>query len=329
MQNNRSFLVAMVAFVLFSSTVWAQELTKMRIGWQVPWATQGQIVQILKHSSILEKNGIQAEFIGRTYGPMLNELAIAGEVDVILTADQPAAALFSKKKGWIGIGRLMYNRTSTYVSPESAIKSLSDLKGKTIGIPIGAAAERVTYEALERVGIDPKKDVKVINLGIMEQGPIVMGAKDKANWTSVDALSGFDPTPAIFEAMGLIRVLDVGKVCSLVLMNQEILKKDPLIAIKMMQSIKDAYDFYRQNVSQANEWFMAEAQLKTANQEACNIAASIEPNVSVHSRDEIKVTFSEDDFILMQKGADFLAQKLNERVDMRQYVTNEFVSRIN
>ncbi len=329
MQSNRVFLVAMAVFVLFTSTVWAQELTKVRIGWQVPWATQGQIVQILKHSGILEKNGIQAEFIGRTYGPMLNELAIAGEVDVILTADQPAAALFSKKKGWIGIGRLMYNRTSTYVPPESAIRSLSDLKGKTIGIPIGAAAERVTYEALERVGIDPKKDVKVINLGIMEQGPIVMGTKDKTNWTSVDALSGFDPTPAIFEATGLIRVLDVGKVCSLVLMNQKLLERDSEIATKLMQSIKDAYDFYRQNVFQANEWFMAEAQLKTANQEACNIAASIEPNVSAYSRDEIKVTFSEDDFTLMQKGADFLAQKLNEHVDMRQYVTNEFVSKIN
>ncbi len=329
MQNNRFFLVAMVAFVLFASTVWAQELTKVRIGWQVPWATQGQIVQILKHSSILEKNGIQAEFIGRTYGPVLNELAIAGEVDMILTADQPAAALFSKKKGWIGIGRLMYNRTLTYVPPKSDIKKLSDLRGKTIGIPIGAAAERVTYEALERVGIDPRRDVRVINLGIMEQGPIVLGSKDRTNWTSVDALSGFDPTPAIFESMGLIRVLEVGKVCSLVLMNQEILKKDPLIAIKVMQSIKDAYDFYRQNVFQSNEWFMAEAQLKTANQEACNIAASVEPNVSAHSRSEINVTFSEDDFILMQKGADFISQKLNERVDMRQYVTNKFASKVN
>jgi ABC-type nitrate/sulfonate/bicarbonate transport system substrate-binding protein len=321
-------LMAMVVFVLLMDASWAQERTKVRIGWQVPWATQGQIVQILKHTDILEKNGIQAEFIGRIYGPMLNELAIAGEVDVILTADQPAATLFSKKKGWIGIGRLMYNRTSTYVPPESTIKSMSDLKGKVIGLPVGAAAERVTYEALEKVGIDPKKDVKIINLGIMEQGPIVIGSKDKAAWPSVDALSGFDPTPAIFESKGLIRVLDVGKVCSLVLMNRDLLNKDKMVATKMMQSIKDAYDFYRQNVSQANEWFMEEAQLKTANQEACNIASSIEPNVSVRSRDEIRVTFNEDDFLLMQKGADFIAQKLNEHVDMKQFVTNEFASKV-
>jgi ABC-type nitrate/sulfonate/bicarbonate transport system substrate-binding protein len=323
MKSARAFLAIMAFLLLSLNTAHAQELTKVRIGWQVPWATQGQLVQILKHTDILAKNGIKAEFIGRIYGPMLNELAMAGEVDVVLTADQPAAALFSKKKGWIGIGRLMYNRTLTYVPPKSAIRSMADLRGKTIGVPIGAAAERVTYEALGRVGITPK-DVHVVNLGIMEQGPIVLGSKDRISWTSVDALSGFDPIPAIFESMGLIRVLDVGKVCSLVLMNQSLLGKDPLVATRIMQSVKDAYDFYRQNVFQANEWFMAEAQLKSSNQKACNIAASIEPNVTAHSRDEIRVTFTEDDFVLMQKGADFLAPKLNELINMRQYVTNEF-----
>ena len=61
----------------------AEELTKVRIGWQIPWATQGQLVQILKHTDILKKNGLEAEFIGRTYGPVLNELAMADELSDI------------------------------------------------------------------------------------------------------------------------------------------------------------------------------------------------------------------------------------------------------
>ena len=97
----------------FATNAMAQTSTKLRIGWQIPWATQGQIVQIWKHTDILKKNGIEAEFVGKTFGPQLNELALAGEIDVVLTADQPAATLFSKEKGWVGIGRLMYNRTST------------------------------------------------------------------------------------------------------------------------------------------------------------------------------------------------------------------------
>ena len=107
-----------------------QETTHLRVGWQIPWATQGQLVQILKRTEILKKNNLSAEFIGRTYGPMLNELALADSIDVVLTADQPAAVLFSKDKGWVAVGRLMYNRTATYVPINSPVKDLGDLKGK-------------------------------------------------------------------------------------------------------------------------------------------------------------------------------------------------------
>jgi hypothetical protein len=50
-----------------------------------------------------------------------------------------------------------------------------------------------------------------------------LNGEKKSARGNIDALSGFDPTPAIFEVQGLVRVLDVGKVCSLVLMNEELL----------------------------------------------------------------------------------------------------------
>jgi NitT/TauT family transport system substrate-binding protein len=281
-------------------------------------------VQILKHTDILAQNGLAAEFVGRTYGPVLNEIALAGEIDVVLTADQPAAALFSKDRGWLGIGRLMYNRTLTYVPPRSPINSLAELKGKTIGIPIGAAAERITLAALKKAGLDPQKDVKIINLGIREQGPLVLGGGEKESWGNIDALSGFDPTPAIFQAQGLIKVLDVGKVCSLVLMNSDFIKTNPGVAEKLMQAMFDAYDYYRQHVEQANSWFMAEAGLAGAEQAACNVAASIEPNVGAKSRNDIRVTFVDDDFKIMSEAAEFMAPKIKTLVDMRKYVSNDY-----
>lgn len=310
--------------LLISIQVFAAKPIKLRIGWQVPWATQGQIVQILKHTDILKKNGIQAEFIGRTFGPMLNELALAEQIDVVLTADQPAAALFSKERSWIGVGRLMYNRTSTYVPAKSEIKNLAQLKGKTIGIPIGAAAERVTMEALVNAGLDPKKDVKIINLDIKEQGPLVTKNKDAKNWDTIDALSGFDPTPAIFEAKGLVRTLDVGKVVSLVIMNENFIKKNPKVATQLMQSIADAYHYYQSHTEEANKWFMNEAHLDGADQSACNIAASLEPNLKAKNKKGIRVTFIDSDFVTMQKAADFIEAKLNKKVDMKKFVTNEY-----
>jgi len=318
------WIIAAVA-VTFAQAA-ASDLTKIRIGWQIPWATQGQLVQILKHTDILAKNGLEAEFVGRTYGPVLNEIALADGIDVVLTADQPAAALFSKDKGWIGVGRLMYNRTLTYVPPKSPITDLAGLRGKTIGIPIGAAAERITVAALEKAGLDPKKDVNIINLGIREQGPLVLGHKDAVTWGSIDALSGFDPTPAIFEAKGLIRVLDVGKVCSLVLMNENFIAGHPTVAAQLMQAMFDAYDYYRQHIEEANGWFMKEAGLKDSSQQACNVAASIEPNVWVKSRGDIRVTLNDDDYAILEQAAEFMAPKIKTKVDMRKFVTNRYAA---
>lgn len=324
----KSMLMFVMAIAALGASAQEGKLTKIRVGWQVPWATQGQLVQIWKRTDILKKNGLEAEFIGKTFGPQLNEIALGGGLDVVLTADQPAAALFSKDKGWVGVGRLMYNRTSTYVPPNSPVKTMKDLKGKTIGIPVGAAAERVTVAALKREGLDPKKDVKIINLGIQEQGPLVMSGADGTSWAQFDALSGFDPLPAIFEAKGWVRVLDVGKVVSLVVMNEEFLKANKDVGSRVMKALADAYDHYRLNQNQANIWFMEEAQLKDADHKTCELAASLEPNLKVKKASEIRVSFNEDDFKIMQSAADFLEPSLKKRVDMRKYVSNKHVDAV-
>lgn len=298
----------------------ADDLTKIRIGWQIPWATQGQLVQILKRTEILKKNGLEAEFVGRTFGPQLNEVAMGGGIDVVLTGDLPGLTLISKGKGWQGIGRLMYNRTVTYVPKGSEIQDLKGLKGKTIALPMGAAAERVTKEALREAGLDPEKDVKIVNLDIREQGPLVLKSEGKATFDQFHALAGFDPTPAIFESQGKIKVLHSGKVVSLVLMNDALLRKHPGVGRKVMKSILEAYDYYRQNQKQANEWFLAEAGLKDGSQEACDLAASIEPNLKAKSRKELSVNLTKDDFVHLKRAAKFLEEKTGTKASVDDHV---------
>lgn len=318
-------LLALMAFSLFGMKAQAAECIEVRIGWQIPWATQGQLVQVWKHTDILAKNGLCAKFVGKTYGPELNEIALAGHLDVILTADQPAAALFSKGRRWIGVARLMYNRTLTFVPLGSPIQSMADLRGKRIGVPVGAAAERGLNEDIRAAGLDPKQDVKIINVGIRAQVSLVMGAKGSARWGNIDALSGFDPTPAIFESKGFVRVLSISNIVSLVLMNERFIKEHPGVAERVTQALLDAYDYYRQHQKEANAWFMKEARLPNASHDALKIAAAVEPNVWVTDRADIRVTFTDDDFKVMQRGADFLASKVGQ-VDMRKFVSNRYAA---
>ncbi len=43
---------------------------------------------------------------------------------------------------------------------------------------------------------------------------------------------------------------------------------------------------------------------------------------------KIRVFFVEEDFEIMQRGADFLIPKLKTKIDMKKYVTNKYVMRL-
>ena len=267
------------------------QLTQIRIGWQIPWATQGQLTQVLKHTQLLAENGLEAKFSGFVAGPPLNEAAMAKAVDVIFTADQPAATLLSKNPNWVIIGRLMYNRVSLYVPPNSPIKTVADLKGKTVGMPFGAAAQRMALKAEEDAGLTPGTDVTNVNLGIYEQSDLVKDPK-ATKWGTMDALAGFDPTPALFEDKGLVRNLQVGKVVSLIVMSKEYITKNPNSPVQFLNAFNGAYKYYKNNVTQSDAWFIEESKLKLSSKPLA-IASGMEPNLSAKTDDDIRIGFVE------------------------------------
>lgn len=315
-------ILATLFIVLAFNMTHAVAAEKIRIGWQKPWATQGQLVIILKTTDILKKNKIQnVEFIGANSGPELNELAIANELDMILTADQPAALLFAKSDQWLGIGRLMYNRTSTYVPLTSDIKTLKDLKKKTVGVPVGAAAERILVGGLAEVGLDPKADVKILNLAMTEQSPLIQKSGTDKTWGDFDALSGFDPIPAVLETQNKVRSIHSGKVVALVLMNKKLVTGNKQLAGRVMHAIEDAYGYYKKNTKAVDEAYAKEVNA-TFTPEALKLAASVEPNVTTA---KISTSLSEDDFKLLQEAADFATAKLGKKINMRDFVSNQYV----
>lgn len=301
---------------------------KIRIGWQIPWATQGQLVQILKHTGILGENKLEADFKGFSYGGPLNEAALAKEIDVVLTADQPAATLIAKNPDWVIIGRLMYNRVSLYVPPNSPINKVADLKGKTVAMPFGAAAQRMTLKAEKDAGLDPNKDVNNINLGIYEQSDLVRDTK-AIKWGSIDALAGFDPTPAIFEEKGLTRNLQVSNVVSLIVVSREYIQRYPEAPANLLKSFIEAYDYYRNNIGQSDSWFIEEAKLDIT-PDVLKLSASPEPNLKVTDKKDIRLGFTDEDYQIMQEAADFIYGQdlVKTKVDMRASTDMSYLEQV-
>ena len=308
-------------------TIMVSNSTEIRIGWQIPWATQGQLAQVLKNTDILKKYGLHGNFKGFSSGAPLNEAALAGDIDVLFTADQPAATLLAKNPNWVIIGRLMYNRVSLYVPPLSPINSVADLKGKTVAMPFGAAAQRMALKAEKDAGLDLKKDVNNINLDIYEQSDLVRDL-NSVKWGSIDAMAGFDPTPAIFEEKGLIKVLQTGKVVSLIVMSNKFIEKNPNAPVQFLKAFYDAYDYYRNNITKADNWFKNEAKLDIT-PKALEISASIEPNLKIKSKSDIKINLTNEDLTIMQEAADFIFDQglVKNRVEMKNFVDLSYLEK--
>jgi ABC-type nitrate/sulfonate/bicarbonate transport system substrate-binding protein len=297
----------------------------LRIGWQTTWATQGQLAQILDRTPLLRARGYAPELVGFTYGGPLNEGALAGEVDVVLTADQPAIMLCAKSPDWAIIGRLMHNRVGTFVPPDSTATSVSDLRGRTIAIPFGAAAQRETLAALREVGLDPSRDVRTVNLGIQEQVALVGAGSNAGRWGRIDAGSAWDPAFAELEHSGAVRVLAQGVVTSVVVMHRGYLERHPGADEAFLDALAEAYERYREDRDQADAWF-SEAAGITFDPAVLALAASVEPNLQPGVN--VRTTLNQAELEGLERAAAFMLEVklLKEPADLGAMVAQPGVA---
>ncbi len=320
------FLVILISSALYWCSLFPsrdQEIigdkkdTELRIGWQIPWSIQGQIVQVFKHTDILKENWLNATFKWFLYGAPLNEAALAWDVDVILTADQPAAVLLSKNHNWIIAGRLMYNRVSLYVPANSETNSMSGLVGKKIWLPFWAAVQRMVLREIKNNWFEPNKDIFVANLWMDEQMSLMKNASGALNWWDFYAMGGFDPAPAIMEEKWFIKTIKEDKIVAVVLVSKKLQEKDSDVVDKLLKSLASSWEYYKINKDQVNSWFNEESGLM-ASTWALEITEKFEPNFT----NDIRTAFNSSDIEIMQDAVNFL---YNQKLITNNITISDFI----
>ena len=326
-------LLVVIVLVGLGALVWWQ-FTKpapsssvpVRIGWQVSWATQGQIAQVLKHTNILELNGLKGELKGFSYGGPLNEAALAGEVDVILTADQPAVSLLAARGRWHIVGRLINFRAAIILPVNSSITDVIDLKGKSIAIPFGSSTHRIVLGMIEQAGLKPGVDVTVRNMDILEQASVVQSGNDK-QWGELDALASWDPYIAIFEQAGRARVLKQALGLSVVMISDDFTKQHPDVAEIFLKAYIETIFYYALHQDLANRWFAQDSRVQS-DLKVLDKAGSFEENLRAKTIGEVRVLLTDSEITQIENGATFARELglIKQVPDIRKSINLDYAT---
>lgn len=228
----------------------------IRIGWQIPTGTQGQIVQILKRTDILEKRGLNPTFVPFSYGGPQMDAALAGELDVTFSADQPAINLIAKGGKWKIVSRLYYDRTAIMVPVNSPVRAIKDLKGKTVASSFGSFAHRETILKEQAAGLDADKDVKNVNMDILDIRNLVMAGGGE-NWGDIDAVAVWEPTTSHFELEGLVRSLNSTRALGVVAISDDFIASHPDAAVQFLMAIAQAWIYFSPQIGErVMQWYI-------------------------------------------------------------------------
>lgn len=150
----------------------------------------GGIVDVMYSQKLLEQefanDGIKITWIFlKGAGPVINEALANGQVDFAYLGDLPAII---GKSGGLDTRLLsaIVRRTKFYlgVIPDSKITSLSDLKGRRVGILRGTVPQLSFANALSSKGLS-ERDVKVVNLDGSAISAALISKQIDATWGGI------------------------------------------------------------------------------------------------------------------------------------------------
>lgn len=136
-------------------------------------------------------------------------------------------------------------------APGSSLDALEDLRGKKVSTSVGSAADGTLVRALRRAGIDPGKDVRVLN-----QQPSVGASALQSG--SVDALSQFVAWPGLLAHQGRAEALYDGAELNLptfhgVTVREDFAKERPAVVEAFLRAQVRATDHLRKEPVAAAE----------------------------------------------------------------------------
>lgn len=317
---------AIIGFGAGFSQTQAAEPTTITLGYQSLWAPAGEVTETLRHTNILELNGIKANFKTFTFGGPLGEAAVAGSIDNIFAADAPVLRAAARLSGSKIFFRTHDSRFGIVARSDFKGDNLKDLKGKTLSGPFGTTTFPRSMRAIVAAGIkDPFSEMNIINQDVAEQTSAVQGKL-------VDAVTTWDPTMQRLLELKLGKILweapKGAQIGHMALTGNWLKAHTPDDLNRFIKAWIMATWWTSHNIEQAHKWFAETSRLSP---EVLKQASDYDRNLA-HPIDDINkvdLSITPDDIAGTQQVMDFLYERklLNTKMNVAPFYDLEPLKR--
>lgn len=270
-----------------------------------------------------EPRGLEVALRRFASGPAANEALIAGHVHFAHVGNFPFFSLVDKNAPVRGIFLIPHERISLMVPVNSPIKSVRDLKGKTIGTAVGSGAYMALIFMLRHHGLNPDRDVSIRNLPWPEQLSLPAG---------IDAVAPWDMGPSIMihhlkngRELADLTPYDVNY--GMTIIRTEIIDNAPDVAQAIVDSLLESVLWMRLHMAEATDI------CRTVDTTAASYPVDLVRRIIAEANAYLKPTWTYPNMELVLQGlvapkwmkeTGRLSRDLNED-DFRKYLATRFL----
>ena len=136
----------------------------------VPW--------VAKEAGLFEKNGLEAELIFIRGGSTIVQSLLAGDVDMVHRAGNPAMEASRAGADAVMLAAVLNRPVGFYLIAQPGVKTMEELRGSRVGITrFGSATDLLSRIALKQSQLSPERDASLVQLGGIPE--IAAGLKAK------------------------------------------------------------------------------------------------------------------------------------------------------
>jgi ABC-type nitrate/sulfonate/bicarbonate transport system substrate-binding protein len=264
------------------------------------FATNGEVINALMHTNIADLANVQiAGWQAFPFAPPMNELALAGSIDIVPEGMIPAASLLAARPAeWIVAARLVYFPILLVARTGSGVTSVQDLRGRVIGTPFGSGAHPPVLETLQEAGLS-EADVTLVNLGIPEQIEALKAGR-------VDVVGTWEPQAAAMEAQGLGTRLASYRHIGFVLLRRQRATQSRQDTVNLLKAFLLAHWYCAAHPDMVRAWFAVDSRF---GEDLLQKIAILEPNVSARELTQIELNITPDDIAQATRYSHLMASR--------------------